>query len=356
MKVVQYLPALNIGGVETGVIDLSRALVSQGHESIVISGGGSKVSTIEKDGGKHYTIPKFAFLKLIKIYQQEKPDIVHIRSRKPAWTNAMAYPFLAHRPLLVSTFHGMYQYPFISQAMARVDHMIAVSQAVKQYILDSYSVNPDNISTIYRGCNPEKFNTDPIPESWKSEWYQSFPQTKNKKLLLLPARLSRWKGHEHFIDLIHQLSDDDRIHGLVVGPVSQSKQRFFNELKQKIHTLGIDDRITFTGGRDDIEYIYRLSDIAFNLSITPEPFGRTTVEAISSGTQFIGWRHGGTQEILERLFEPGLVDLHNLSSLVQTTRHLLQNPQIRPKKNDFLSDTMISETIHLYKKLLSQTA
>lgn len=354
MKVVQFLPALNIGGVERGVIDLSRALVSHGHESIVISSGGSNVATIEKDGGKHYSLPPFSIWKLREIYENEKPDIVHIRSWKPAWTNYFAYGLIKQKPILVSTFHSMYQYPFLSQAMARVDHMIAVSNVVKEYILSSYTVDPDNITTIYRGCDPLMFNKTPLSQAWLDAWYQEFPQTKNKKILLLPARLARWKGSKCFIDMIQGLKEDHSIHGLIVGPVKKSKQYFHTELQNKIHSHGLQDRITFTGGRNDIANIYKLSDIAYNLSLTPEPFGRTTIEAISCGAQLIGWNHGGTKEILTSLFPQGLVPVQDIPSLIKTTRYLLDNPDIKPADNTFLSSKMATETMHLYAKLMNK--
>ena len=173
--------------------------------------------------------------------------------------------------------------------------MIAISNTVKDYIINTYNVPKNKITTIPRGCEEDVFNQDIVPDSWLDNWYEEYPYTKDKIILTLPTRISAWKGIDSFIELIAML-DGDQFHGLVVGPTSKSKQRYLSNLIDKISALGLSNRITFTGSRNDIVNIYKLSDIVFNLSIKPEPFGRTTIEAISCGSKVIGWNHGGTKE------------------------------------------------------------
>ena len=141
LKVIQLLPELNIGGVERGTKDFSSALVQRGHESIVISNGGLFEHDIVKDGARHIKIPihkkslfsLLLFKKLLTVYEEEKPDIVHVRSRMPAWINFYAFKGLIKKPILISTFHGLYSTPAYSQVMSKVDHMIAISNTAVSY-------------------------------------------------------------------------------------------------------------------------------------------------------------------------------------------------------------------------------
>ena len=361
LKIIQLLPELNIGGVERGTTDFSKVLVKNGHESIVISNGGIYEKDIIEHGGKHINLPIhkksiFSFLlskKLRVIYEKEKPDIVHVRSRMPAWINYYAFKKLSKRPLLISTFHGLYSTPIYSQVMSKVDHMIAISQTVKNYIIETYKVSENKITTIPRGCDIEHFNKRMLTNNWIDSWYSEFPQTKNKIILTLPTRISKWKGLDCFLKLISKL-DGKKYHGLVVGPTSSSKEKYFKSLKSSVRDLGITKNITFTGSRSDIVNIYKMSDVVFNLSIKPEPFGRTTIEAISCGSKVIGWNHGGTKEILEDLFPEGLVCLNDIESLKQKVIKISNKDHPLPRENSFTSNRMIKETINLYDQLLSK--
>ena len=360
LKVIQLLPELNIGGVERGTKDFSKALVKNGHESIVISNGGIFEEDIIKNGGKHIKLPIhkksiFSLLlskKLRSIYDQEKPDIVHVRSRMPAWINYHAFKQLTKKPILISTFHGLYSTPLYSRAMSKVDHMIAISETVKKYIIDTYKVNEKNITTISRGCDTKHFNKTELNQDWINEWLNEYPETKDKIIITLPTRVSAWKGIDYFLELVSKL-DLNTFHGLVVGPTSPSKVKYLKSLKQKVLDLNISKNVTFTGSRDDIKNIYKISDIVFNLSVKPEPFGRTTIEAISSGSKVIGWDHGGTKEILEELFPEGLVKLGDINTLKDKVITVSNKDHPFPKENTFTSDRMIEETINLYHQLLS---
>lgn len=363
LKVIQLLPELNIGGVERGTKDFSKFLVENGHESIVISNGGIFEKDIVNDGAKHISLPihkksLFSFFlsnKLKTIYESEKPDIVHVRSRMPAWINYFAFKKLTKKPILVSTFHGLYSTPIYSQIMSKVDHMIAISNTVKDYIINTYNVPANKITTIPRGCEEDVFNQDVLPDSWLNNWYEEYPYTRDKIILTLPTRISAWKGVDSFIDLISML-DDDRFHGLIVGPTAESKQRYLNKLKNKISALGISHKLTFTGSRNDIVNIYKLSDVVFNLSIKPEPFGRTTIEAISCGSKVIGWDHGGTKEILEELYPSGLVSLDDIFKLRDKVIEVSKSEHPYPNKNTFTSKKMTENTLKLYHQLCSTSS
>lgn len=363
MKILQILPELNIGGVERGVCDLSKALVEQGHQSFVISNGGKLESSLVASGGKHISMPvhikRFKTLKLAKeLYEvilDVNPDIIHVRSRMPAWVTYHALKkFKNNKPVHVSTFHGLYSFPIYSKVMANVDHIISISNTVEGYIKTTYKVPDEKITVIPRGCDLSEFNQEPLHQSWKDEWYKEFPQTLNKKIIMLPARITKWKGVDDFIDLI-DLINDESIHGIVVGPVSKSKQKFFKKLQSKVQKLNLETKITFCGSRSDIVNVYKFADIVYNLSKTPEPFGRTTIEAASVGTKIMGWDHGGTKEILSELFPDGLVKLKDIQALKEKTLELLSDDDKKPKPNTFTSERMINSTLEVYRSLLEQS-
>jgi len=363
MKILQILPELNIGGVERGVCDLSKALVKQGHQSFVISNGGKLESSLVASGGKHISMPvhikRFKTLKLAKeLYEvilDVNPDIIHVRSRMPAWvTHHALKKFKNNKPVHVSTFHGLYSFPIYSKVMANVDHVISISNTVEEYIKTTYKVPDEKITVIPRGCDLSEFNQEPLHQSWKDAWYKEFPQTLNKKIIMLPARITKWKGVDVFIDLIN-LINDESIHGIVVGPVSKSKQKFFKKLQSKVQKLNLETKITFCGSRSDIVNVYKFADIVYNLSKTPEPFGRTTIEAASVGTKIMGWDHGGTKEILSELFPDGLVKLEDIQALKEKTLELLSDDDKKPKPNTFTSERMINSTLEVYRSLLEQS-
>ena len=364
LKIIQILPTLNTGGVERGVLDFNKYLVNKGHDSYVISNGGRQVKNLIEDGGNHIHLQVskksiFTLLqakKLADIINEISPDIVHIRSRIPAWVLQTSKIFLKNpRPIIFSTFHGLYSTPLYSQVMSKVDHMIAISNTVKDYIINTYNVPKNKITTIPRGCEEDVFNQDILPESWLDNWYEEYPHTKDKIILTLPTRISAWKGIDSFIELISML-DGDKFHGLVVGPTSKSKQRYLNNLKDKLSVLGLSTKITFTGSRNDIVNIYKLSDVVFNLSIKPEPFGRTTIEAISCGSKVIGWNHGGTKEILEDLYPSGLVTLNDINELKDRVLEVSKVDYPFPNKNTFTSKKMTEDTLKLYYQLFNRSS
>ena len=359
MKVLQILPQLNIGGVERGTLDLSKELIQQGHESFVISGGGILVDKLIQSGAKHYETPvhvkSLKTLSLAKSLSERissiDPDIVHVRSRMPAWVNFRAFKMLQKKPLLVSTFHGLYSFPIYSKVMSFVDHSIAISKTVEKYILENYKLDKNDITVIPRGCDPAEFNNCPIDPGIKANFFNEFPKIVGKKVLTIPGRITKWKGVAEFIELLSLL--DSSYHGLIVGPTAKTKIKYLNKLQNKVSSLNLEDKITFTGSRRDIANIYKISDVVFNLSQTPEPFGRTMIEAIACGAKVIGWNHGGASEILSELFPQGLVTLNDMNNLLKTTNQVAASDSL-PKENIFTANRMTNSTINLYQNLIIQ--
>ena len=358
MRILQLLPELKIGGVERGTVDLSNELIEKNHVSGVVSAGGHLVEALESYGAQHFKLPiakkNFLALKqyqnLREIYVKFQPDIIHVRSRFPAWINFLALKnYSHHRPIVISTFHGLYSKPFYSKSMSFADEIITISKTVDEYVLENYSVDKENLHLIYRGCDLEEFNTSQVPEEWKKDWFDKFPQTRNKILLTLPGRITSWKGIESFISLIKSLNDKN-YHGLIPGPVSPNKFNYLKSLKKLIHKNNLESQITFCGARKDIANIYKISTIVFNLSSKPEPFGRTIIEAAACGTRVMGWNRGGVGETINAINPIGLIPFGDEKALIERIPLLIEENSSQSIPEQFTKKYQASQTIALYER------
>jgi len=364
MTIVQVLPALNSGGVERGTLEISKYLVSKKHRSIVISQGGRMKEKLVLEGGEHIELPigKKSLLtlrlipKIIKILRKNKVDILHIRSRFPAWICLIAIKFMQNKkkPSIVTTFHGPYSINRYSSIMAKGDVVIAVSKMIKNYILKNYKINPKKIFLNYRGVDAKEFPYLFKPkDSWINEWNKDNPETKNKIILTLPGRVTRWKGQIHFLNIIASLNKDNpNIHGLIVGDVAANKLGFLEELKNKAIKLGIKNKVSFIGHRNDLREIMSISKIVFSLSSEPEAFGRTTIESLKIGIPVIGYGHGGVGEQLKEVFPQGIIEKDDISSAVVLCKKWIKKAPKVTKTDSFSLETMQRNTLNIYKTAL----
>ena len=356
LKVIQILPTLNTGGVERGVLDFNNYLVKKGHESYVISNGGRQVKNLIEDGGNHIHLQisnksiftLFQAKKLADVINEISPDIVHIRSRVPAWVLQLSKIFIKNpRPIIFSTFHGLYSTPFYSRIMASFDRVIAISKTVEKYVNENYErylKKPPRL--IYRGSDEKYFSNSFVPsESYKDNFFKQFTNLKNQKIITFPGRLSSWKGQESFIKLMSDLPDD--YSGLIVGPYKSAKPKYLNSLKKLIEDYRLQNKVHFYNAKDDIREIYYLSEVVLNLSSKPEPFGRTILEAAMMGKKIAGWDRGGPGEVLDMCFPQGKVEFNKFNSLVETVKNLSESEDI-PSNIFLTSDLMHSKTISFY--------
>jgi glycosyltransferase involved in cell wall biosynthesis len=364
LTVVQLLPALESGGVERGTLEVARGLVAAGHRSLVISSGGRLVAQLEREGSEHVLwdvgrkrpwtlrwIPRLRHL-----LTDERVDILHLRSRLPAWVGYLAWRGLpaGSRPRLVTTVHGFYSVNRYSAVMTRGERVIAVSAAVRDYLLDGYpGLDPGRIEVIHRGIDPGQFPRGyRPPAAWLAAWRQQYPQLEGQQVLTLPGRLTQLKGHIGFLDLVATLAREGRpVHGLIVGDTQPGKQRYAHALRTRIAALGLDERITLTGHRDDMREIYAVSAAVLSLSTQPESFGRTVAEALALGTPVIGYDCGGVGEIMRHFYPAGAVEPGDLDGCVARVRALLQQALPRPDQAfDWTLERMIGATVALYER------
>lgn len=364
LKVIQLLPELNSGGVERGTIEVGKYLFDQGHESIVVSNGGRMVEQLIREGSKHVKIPVhrknpislLLLPKLRKLFISEKPDIIHARSRIPAWLCFLTLKLIKKeiRPKFVTTVHGFYSVNYFSSIMTKGDAVICVSNSIREYVLENYpKTSLHNTYVIHRGIRSNDYNFSHKPnQEWLNNWYKDFPNTKNAKLLVLPGRITRLKGHEEFLEIIKELGDE--YFGLIIGYVNKNKKKYFDELKSSAELMGISERITFLGHRDDLKDIFSISFCVFSLSTKPESFGRIVLEALSVGIPVIGYDIGGVAEILDQLLPQGKIARQDIRSAVSLIRKWDRYPVFPKKNTSFVLEKMLAEIVNVYVQLISR--
>lgn len=369
MRVLQVLPALESGGVERGTVDLARELVRRGHQSLVISSGGRMVAQLESEGSRHifYPVHRKSFSSLFrvpglrKVLDELAPDVIHLRSRIPAWMVwlALGRRPRARRPALVSTFHGLYSVSRYSEIMGCGDRVIAISDCVRDYIESNYPrIDRERITRIHRGVDTAQFPAGFQPASeWRAAFFDAYPHLRGVALLLMPGRLTRWKGQFEFLQLMAMLrADGVDCHGLIVGEGDPGKENYRVDLERRVHTLGIDHDVTFLGHRSDMAELYGVSTLVCNLSRHAEPFGRTVIEALSVGRPVLAWDEGGPAESLRQSFPAGLVPKDDLQQLADSARRFLAEPPAISLAPAFTLEAQVEATLAVYQQLLTAGA
>ncbi len=359
--VAQILPALEEGGVERGTLEIAGALVKHGHRALVISAGGRMVDTLTRLGAEHIHLPVGAkspltlrFVpKLRRLLMERQVDILHARSRLPAWVAYLAWRGMpvASRARFVTTVHGLYSVNAYSAVMTRGERVIAVSEAVRRYLQDNYpKLDPGKIELIHRGVDDARFYPGYKPSAeWAARFEAEFPQVKDKFVVTLAGRLSRLKGHEDFLELIATLMGRGiPVHGLVVGG-EQGRRRYAAEIKAAAEQSRLP--VTFTGTRDDLRDIFSMSGVVVSLSRKPESFGRTVNEALALGVPVVGYDHGGVGEILSAMFPQGAVPTGNARAAADAIEHIHKKGLRVERSNAFPLSHMLDSTIRLYETI-----
>lgn len=361
MKVVQVLPAMDGGGVEQGTLEIARALVAAGHESIVVSSGGRMVDTLGDEGSRHVTWdigrkrPSVAFdvRRFRRWLDTEQPDVVHARSRMPAWVAWLAWRRMAppDRPRFVTTVHGLYTVGRYSAVMTRGERVIAVSETARRYALDNYpGLDADRVTRIYRGVDRATFNKGfrPSPD-WLRRWRASNPTLGDRPMVVLPGRITRLKGHADLVAVMAHLGTKDvNAVGVVVGGVEAKHRAYQDTLAKRAPDL------VFTGHRSDVREIMAHAAAVVSLSTRPESFGRTVLEALSLGTPVVGYDHGGVGEILATVYPEGRVRVGDQAGAADRLAGILANPTAARqavRDHDFDVDRMCAQTLAVYDEL-----
>ncbi|HFU76394.1 MAG TPA: glycosyltransferase, partial [Arcobacter sp.] len=263
MRIVQLLPELNEGGVERGVCDLNREFIKRGIDNIVISNGGVLVDQITKDGGKHVqfdvcsknllTVPVRIF-RLRKILAELKPDILHVRSRIPAWLVYFANRVLKIK--VVSTVHGYNSINFYSKIMTKADEIICGSSFMIEHIIKHYNAPKDKINLIPRGIDLNDFSNENLDQEFIGNLVSKY-DLQDKLILTQVARITQWKDQKTTINAFAEFKKEHSSAVLLlVGGYREDKEGYFSKLKSLVRELGVEKDVIFLGHTSKIKEIF----------------------------------------------------------------------------------------------------
>jgi len=307
--ILQIVPRLDIGGAERGTVDIARAVVEAGGTAIVVSEGGALETELLRAKARHIVLPvasKSPFTiqrnigRLVDLIRAEDVDLVHVRSRAPAWS-ALSAARRTGRPF-VTTFHAPYNAGGslkrrYNSVMAKGDRVIAISDFIARHVRETYGVGEDRLRRIHRGVDIVGLD----PSSVSSERVASLAARWNLPdgvpVVMLPGRLARWKGQSVMIEAMAQLDRQDVV-CLLVG-VGAGHDGLRRELEQSIVARGLQGRVVPIDGCQDMAAAYRLADVVVSASTDPEGFGRVAVEAQAMGVPVVATNHGAALETVE---------------------------------------------------------
>lgn len=304
--VLQILPALVSGGVERGTIDVANALVEAGWDALVVSAGGPMVHELDRIGARHIEHAlgsknpftwRQNFDWLVDLIHKENVDIVHARSRMPAWIAWRAAR--KNKVPFVTTFHGRFPdttplKKLYNSVMVRGDRVIAISHFIASEIERRFGTGNDKLRIIPRGVNTDLYDPDGVSAERMIKLSREWRLPDGVPVVVLPGRVTRWKGHEVLIEALTRLGDHPA-HCIMVGSY-EGKERYKAELEEMIAQAGLTASVMFTGPARDLPCVYKIADVVVSASIDPEPFGRVMIEAQAMGRPIVATDHGGARE------------------------------------------------------------
>lgn len=374
--VMQVLPALQSGGVERGTVDIAKALKKEGFEPIVVSAGGLLVYQLKEAGIKHITLSvdsknPFTILrnrtKIKKIIQEHQVDLVHVRSRAPMWS---IYPICQTLGIkLVSTVHGTYGVKGLfkksyNAAMLKADRIIVASEFIKNYLIENYHQKVkweflDKVDVIARGVDLHSFDVSKISQSRIVDLITKWNLPDDKKVIMLPARFTAWKGHEFLIDALAQVKSD--FFCIFVGS-DHGHEEYRKKIEQKVKKVGLQGKVKVVGVCKDMSVAYAIVNIVISASVRPEAFGRVAIESQAMKRVTIATNIGGSLETIidgKTGFLANANDSAHMAQLIDQALNLSDEEVFKigeaARKNiedNFSNQQMCDQTLNVYRKLL----
>ncbi len=378
--ILQVLPALGQGGVERGTLEVAEAIIAAGGRALVASDTGANVERLTRLGGQHIAMSlasknpltiRANAAKLAALIQRENVSLIHARSRAPAWSAKMAaertgIPF-------VTTFHAAYTEngPLkrrYNSVMASGDRVIAISHFIAKLIRQRYGLLPGRLRVIHRGVDLNAFNPEAVCAGRLAALREQWGIARDARIVLLPARLTRLKGHAVLIGAMANLLRVRHLPDLVCVLVGadDGREAYREELQRLVRERGLEpQRVVFASHCDDVPAAMALADVVISASTEPEGFGRTLAEAAAMGKPVIATAHGAAPEVLVDgetgwLVPPGkpgpLADaLGKVFGLSPKERQELAVKAMHRARNMFSKQNMCERTLEVYGELLSKT-
>lgn len=369
--ILQVLPALQSGGVERGTVEIARAIQQHGGRALVASTGGKMVHQLFRAGAEHITMPlasKNPFIiwrnakKLATLIREQGVDIIHARSRAPAWSALLAARETGCK--LVTTFHGTYNFHNkwkhkYNSVMVQGERIIAISNFIADHIRKNYEVDASKIRVIHRGVDLNLFTPDLFSHQRMDALIKEWRLPMDLPIILFPGRITRWKGQEVFLRALAALPHRN-FFAVLLGD-DKKRTGYKTELEALITVLGLEENVRFADHTQYITEAYMLARVVVATSIEPEAFGRVVLEAQAMGKPVIATNHGGPQETVIHgetglLVPPG--DVEALTKAIDRTMHLDEAMQkqiadsARTQAEKFSLDAMCEKTLAVYEEIL----
>lgn len=374
--ILQIIPSVNMGGAERSCVDIANAIRDAGGKAIVVSNGGVWEADIARKGGVHISLPVHSknpltiwknAKKLAEIIRQYDVDIVHARSRAPAWVAYKACE-MTGTPYM-TTFHAAYKYKIelkrrYNSVMAKGKRIIAISQFIAQHITENYGTDPNIIRLAYRGIALEKYHPNSVNAERMVNMAKLLNLPDDRPVVLLPSRLTRIKGPNVMIEALAHLKNKD-IHCAIFGakPENSHYQEELSDLAQK---LGVASMIRMYGPCNDMPAAYRLASVVVAASIVPEGFGRMAAEAQAMGCPVVATNIGAVPEVVldgktgwlvppdDPVALAGAID--EALSLTASQRANLATAAMSHVANSFSIENMCGSVLSTYQELLAEEA
>jgi glycosyltransferase involved in cell wall biosynthesis len=380
LKVLQVIPKLGYGGAETGCYDLAHYLPENNCSSYIVTSGGELLKFIDSKKVKVIKLPVhsknpflmlFNSIALIFIILLNNISIVHARSRAPAWSCLFATKITRRK--FVTTFHGTYNFKnsikkFYNSVMVRSDLIIAGSNFIFSHINQNYPKYLDlkkRFLVIFRGINVDYFDSSTTLDSEESRLISDWEVDKNKKIILMPGRLTAWKGQETFIEALNLVNKElgyDSFNAVILGS-DQGRDIYTKKIKRLAEQYRLTSQLKFIEHCKNMPLAYKISDIVVSASVEPEAFGRVAVEAQSMEKPIIASDIGGSNETISDnvtgfLFQSGNAEAlsKKIVEALQLDESRLKSIGIEGRKNiikKFNVEKMCFSTYSEYKKLLN---
>ncbi len=372
--IMQVIPALGTGGAEQGCIDIAAELVRAGARSIVVASGGSRVHELARARAEFIALPVDSKNPVViwrnagrlrALIRSHGVDIVHARSRAPAWSCLLACR--REKTRFMTTCHAPYNISgeakrFYNSVIAKGERVIAISRYVADYLVKNYAIEPARIRLIPRGVPLEKFQPSLVTPERMIKLAREWRVPDGAQIVMMPGRITRWKGHAVLIDAMARLDRPD-VFCVMMGP-DQGRTAYHEEMEEKIRALGIDGRVRIVGQTTDMPAAYMLAAVVVSASIEPEGFGRVAVEAQAMGRPCIATDHGGAQETILRgetgwLIPPGdpialSLAIREALALAPGQRGVLAARAMAHVAQHFSREKMADQTLNVYAELLGE--
>ena len=380
LKILQVIPKLGYGGAETGCYDVAHYLPENDCDSFIVTSGGELLKFIDKKKVKVIRLPVHSknplliiinFIALVGIILFKNISIVHVRSRAPAWSCLLATKVTGRR--FVTTFHGTYNFKnsfkkFYNSVMVRSHLIIAGSNFIFSHIKENYSKHlsaKKKLMVIFRGINVDYFDPSTKIESEEKKLLKKWEIEKDKKIILLPGRLTGWKGQEVFIEAVNLVNIElgyEAFYAVILGS-DQGRELYKKKLIRLTEQYRLINQVKFIDHCKDMALAYKVSDIVVSASIEPEAFGRVAVEAQSMEKPIIASNIGGSNETVVDEKTGFLFETNNPKSLSQKILKTLSMDEVSLKsigkegrKNiiqKFNVEKMCFSTYSEYKRILN---